>query len=118
LKLSTQREQHIDVFYLRPELTEESMTGCLKTLNFLNSLDSDAAFPEITKVLKILVSISITTSETERCFSTLKIIKSYLRNTISEDRLTALAMISIEYSMIEAISNLNEKVIEKFAADK
>jgi hypothetical protein len=32
------------------------MTGCLKTLNFLNSFDLDAAFPEITKVLKILVT--------------------------------------------------------------
>jgi hypothetical protein len=46
------------------------------------------------------------------------IIKSYLRNTISEDRLTALAMIFIEYSIIEAIPNFNAKVIDKFVADK
>jgi hypothetical protein len=32
----------IDVFYSRPEkLTEESMTGCLKTLNFINSFGLD-----------------------------------------------------------------------------
>jgi hypothetical protein len=106
----------LGVFYSRPELTKE-MTGCLKTLNFINSFGLDITFPEITKVLKILVTIPYTTSEAERCFSTLKIIKSYLRNIISEDRLTALAMICIEYSMIEAIPNFNEKVIEKFVAD-
>jgi hypothetical protein len=88
-----------------------------ENLNFLNSFGLDVTFPEITKVLKILVTIPITTSEAERCFPTLKNIKSYLKNTISEDRLTALAMISIEYSMIEAIPNFNEKVIEKFVAD-
>jgi hypothetical protein len=66
----------------------------------------------------MLVIIPITTSEAERCFLTLKIIKTYLRNTISEDRLTALAMISIEYSIIEAIPNFNAKVIDKFVADK
>ncbi|KAJ3620532.1 hypothetical protein MTP99_004473 [Tenebrio molitor] len=107
----------LEVFYSRPELTKETMTGCLKILNFINSFGLDIAFPEITKVLKILVTIPITTSETERCFSTLNNIKSYLRNTVSEDRLTALAMISIEHSMIEAIPNFSEKVIEKFVAD-
>jgi hypothetical protein len=50
----------LDVFYSRPEkLTEESMTGCLKTLNFIT-------FPEITKVLQILDTIPITMSEAER----------------------------------------------------
>jgi hypothetical protein len=107
----------LHVFYSRPEVTEKSMSGCLKILNFLNSFGLDVTFPEITKVLKILVTIPITTPEAERCFPTLKNIKSYLKNTISEDRLTALAMISIEYSMIEAIPNFNEKVIEKFVAD-
>jgi hypothetical protein len=56
----------LDVFYSRPTLTKESMTGCLKTLNFINSFGLDIAFPEITKVLKILVTIPITTSEAER----------------------------------------------------
>jgi hypothetical protein len=49
----------LDVFYSRPTLTEESMTGCLKTLNFIT-------FPEITKVLQILDTIPITMSEAER----------------------------------------------------
>jgi hypothetical protein len=47
---------------------------------------------EITKVLKILVSIPITASEAKRCFSPLKIIKSYLRNTIGAIRYKAISI--------------------------
>lgn len=108
----------LEVFYSRSEITEENMAGCLKTLNFITSFGLDGTFKEITKALKILLTIPMTTSESERCFSTLKLIKSYLRNTMSEDRLTALAMLSIEQLMIREIPDFNELVIEKFISDK
>lgn len=37
---------------------------------------------------------------------------------MSEDRLTALAMLSIEKKMINSISNFNEKVNDVFSAKK
>jgi len=86
----------LSTFYSRPEFSQDnplSGSGCLKTLNFLISYGLDTtAFKEITKALKILVTLPMTTSETERCFSTLKLIKSFLRNSMGEDRLAALGM--------------------------
>lgn len=120
-------KMQLSIFYSRKEITGQdsensseiqSFSGCLQTLNFLISFGLDAVFGEVVKVLKILVTIPMTTSETERCFSTLKLIKTYLRNTMSEDRLTALAMLSIEKSMVREIPNFNQKVIEKFISDK
>lgn len=60
----------------------------------------------------------MTTSEAERCFSSLKRIKTFLRNSMAEDRLTALSMLSIEKKFVTEIENFNEKVIDKFAAKK
>jgi hypothetical protein len=60
----------------------------------------------------------MTTSECERCFSTLKRIKNFLRNTMDQDRLTALAMLSIEQKLVKNINNFNENVIEIFSSTK
>jgi len=57
----------------------------------------------------------MTSAEAEQSFSTLKRIKTFLRSTMSEDRLSALSMLSIEKLMIKNIPNFNEKVIDMFA---
>ncbi|ERL86554.1 hypothetical protein D910_03961 [Dendroctonus ponderosae] len=67
---------------------------------------------------EILVTAPMTTGETERCFSTLKPIKTFLRNSMTEDRLSALSMISIENTFISEIDKFNEMVIDKFATRK
>lgn len=66
----------------------------------------------------MLVTIPMTTSEAERCFSTLKRVKTFLRSTMAQERLTALAMLSIEKDFVRNISNFNDKVIDKFAQKK
>ncbi|CAH2004091.1 unnamed protein product [Acanthoscelides obtectus] len=60
--------------------------------------------------------LSLIQSEAERNFSTLKRIKTFLRNT--QDRLTALSMLTIEKEFISTMENFNGKVIDKFAAKK
>ena len=70
------------------------------------------------KLLKILCTLPITTVESERCFSTLKRIKTFLRNTMRGDRLCALAMLSMEKVLIRRIPNFNEQVIDQFAKSK
>jgi len=42
----------------------------------------------------------MSTAESERCFYTLKRIKTFLRNTMHQERLPALAMLSIEKNFI------------------
>ena len=57
----------------------------------------------------------MTSCEAERCFSTLKRVKTFLRNTISEDRLNALAMLSIEKNLVRDSIDFNQNVIDMFA---
>ena len=60
----------------------------------------------------------MTSAEPERCFSTLKRIKTFLRSTMTTDRLSALAMISIGKDLISETKNFNDLVIDYFASSK
>ena len=55
----------------------------------------NAAFPVLVRVLRIAMTISVSSAQCERSFSTLKRIKTYLRSSMSEQRLTDLAVLSI-----------------------
>ena len=57
----------------------------------------------------------MTSCEAERCFSTLKRVKTFLRNTISEDRLNDLAMLSIDKNLVRDSIDFNQNVIDMFA---
>lgn len=107
----------LGVFYSKKEIADhQDISDCVKILNLILSHELDTAFKEVTKALQILVTIPTTTAEPERCFSKLKLIKTFLRNSISEDHLNALAMLSIERAMIKTISDFN--AIQKFILDK
>ena len=55
------------------------------------------AFPTVKKLLRILATLPVrtTTCSSERSFSTLRRLKTYLRNTIGSNRLNGLALLNI-----------------------
>ena len=85
----------------------------IETLNYIKKLDS---FPNTYIAYRIMLTIPITITSAERSFSKLKIIKSYLRSTMSQDRLNRLAILSIEK---DTLANLEYKeLINNFASQK
>ena len=105
------------VLYSRQDLvTFKSLSEFLQLLGSLNL--TTTTFCEITKLLNIIITTPMTTAESERCFSTLKRIKTFLRTTMGNDRLSALAMLSIESQLVDQMKNFNEKVIDHFATSK
>jgi len=72
-------------------------------------------FSETVELLKVLNTIPMTSCEAERCFSTLKRIKTFFRNAMAEERLNALAMLSIEKNLIRDSVDFNRNVIDSFA---
>lgn len=94
------------------------MAGALPLFEFINDNNLNETFSECVKLLKVLLTVPMTTSEAGRSFSTLKRIKTFQRNTMAQDRLSALAMLSMERDMIMKIPDFNQRVIDKFAASK
>ncbi|XP_018328999.1 zinc finger MYM-type protein 1 isoform X3 [Agrilus planipennis] len=106
----------LSVIYSRNDCKD--LSGILPLLKFLIQNNLEETLREIKKLLEIIATTPMSTLEAERCFSTLKKIKTFLRNSVSQDRLTALSMLSIEKLFISKINSFNEKVIDKFASMK
>src|SRR6218665_2533868 len=62
------------------------------------------AFHEIYRLLNIASVLPVTSAACERSFSALKLIKTYLRSTMSDIRLSSLALLSIECVRAESIN--------------
>lgn len=83
----------------------------IKVMEFAKKMDM---FPNILVAYRVLLTVPITVASAERSFSKLKLIKSYLRTTMTQDRLNGLAILSIEKNMLKAIDV--EHIVEDFAS--
>ncbi|XP_071390009.1 zinc finger MYM-type protein 1-like [Centroberyx affinis] len=94
----------------------KACSGALTLFQFFMENNLQGTFTETVSLLRILITTPMTTAESERCFSTLKRIKTFL--TMTQDRLNALAMLSMEKKLIRNIPDFNNRVIERFATQK
>jgi len=69
-------------------------------------------FENIRRLLQLFCTLPVTTCTAERAFSSLKLLKTYLRNSMTDERLTGLALMYIHPEMEIDI----DAVIDRFAA--
>ena len=82
------------------DLLEKSI-GPLDILKFLEKRPY-LSFANI--AYRILLTIPITVASAERSFSKLKLLKSYMRSTMTQERLSGLATIALENEILETIN--------------
>lgn len=87
-------------------------TDSLAVLNFIKELNG--CYPNVWIAYRILLTVPVTVASAERSFSKLKLIKNYLRSTMSQSRLNGLAMLSIERDLIESLDY--ESLMDEFAS--
>ena len=73
-------------------------------------------YPNVSIALRHLLTLPVTVASGERSFSTLKRLKTYMRSTMAQDRLSALATISIEHEVQQSLDM--DEVISRFAEAK
>ncbi|XP_076918638.1 uncharacterized protein LOC143579133 [Bidens hawaiensis] len=74
----------------------------IEVLKHLNETQEN--FPNARITCRILLTVPVTVASAERSFSKLKLLKSYLRSTMSQERLNGLAMIAIESEILDSIN--------------
>nr|CAH7713142.1 unnamed protein product [Callosobruchus chinensis] len=85
-------------------------------LKAIVELDLKKMFPNVVVAMKIFLTMPVTVASCERSFSKLKLIKTYLRSTMGQERLSGLAILSIEGDIARLLSY--ENVIKNFAMRK
>ena len=62
-------------------------------------------FPEFSNVVRILAAIPATSCSAERSFSALRRLKTYLRSTMGQQRVSNIALINIERAYADSVVN-------------
>ena len=91
------------------KLMPKENVGPLEVLKFIKRHD---CFPNASIAYRVLLTIPVTVASAERSFSKLKLLKSYMRTTMTQERLNDLATIALEGDMLEKINY--EDMIEDF----
>jgi len=90
-------------------------------LKQMHSLDLCDALPLVSKALMASQTIALTSVTCERTFSVLRRIKTYLRSTMTQERMKQLVFLSIETSLLKHLSgecSFVDTIIDKFASMK
>ena len=95
------------------EVLQINENSPINVLNYIKRLES---FPNACIAFRILLTILITVASTKRSFSKLKLIKSYLRSTMSQEILNGLVILSIEKEILVELECKN--LISNFASQK
>jgi hypothetical protein len=79
---------------IQPLIQSKKITDVIGFLNELIPLSS--AFPQTINMIRGAITMPVSQVTCERSFSKLKIIKNYLRNTMTDQRLSNLTLLAIE----------------------
>jgi len=85
-------------------------------LYFIIMNDMACIFPDVLAACIIFLTIPVTVASAERSFSKLKLLKNYLRNSTSQERLSNIAILNIERSRTTELDI--DKIINNFANSK
>ncbi|KAL4121279.1 hypothetical protein QTP88_013824 [Uroleucon formosanum] len=92
-----------------------------KLLDLIIKNNLQEIYSQFTKLCQLVLTIPATTASSERSMSTLKRIKSFLRNTMTNKRLTNLSSLAIEKNLLGVMAKdptFVESIIDDFAKKK
>ena len=92
-----------------------SKTG-FGALTYIVRSESIDSYPNLFMSLQIMLTLPITIGTAERSFSKLKLIKTYLRSTMTQNRLSNLTILSIEHEESQKLDI--DSLIDEFAVIK
>jgi hypothetical protein len=84
-----------DIPYTDPTCT----ASALSVLKYMYHNRLHEIYPNLNILLRMFLTVPVTVASGERSFSKLKIIKNYLRSSMAQDRLSGLALISVEHEI-------------------
>ena len=102
--LSNQLQNFIIDVRSHPELNDEKKVRSVAELSeALVRLHMHVTYALVYRLLKLVLTLPVSTASAERSFSAMKIVKESLRNRMSDSWLNDLLLIAIEKEMVESV---------------
>ncbi|KAG0729014.1 COP9 signalosome complex subunit 3 [Chionoecetes opilio] len=98
-----------------PSLPSGAITA-LQLLSYIHNKQLKELYPNLWITLRIVCTLPVTVASAERSFSKLKLIKTYLRSSMGQNRLSGLSIISINQEIGKQLTY--DEVINDFASNK
>ncbi|XP_024984022.1 uncharacterized protein LOC112519935 [Cynara cardunculus var. scolymus] len=107
-------EKQLNMYYLivRQDERFANLSGIAELARLLAESKKHKTYPLVSRLLKLALVLPVATATVERCFSAMKIVKSDLRNKISDEFLNAAMICTIEKEALLTVSN--DDVITQF----
>ncbi|XP_049851588.1 52 kDa repressor of the inhibitor of the protein kinase-like [Schistocerca gregaria] len=118
--VSEDSKASFEIFCLHPKTwitiwkRDKVTEGDIAELSLTHLLDKAKFLPAVASALKIALSLLATTCSAERSFSTLRSIKTWLRTTMEDNRISCLCMVSVH---CDKIKSEEESFIEKVVVE-
>jgi hypothetical protein len=77
--------------------------GILSAMQIFEHVRDLDCYPNVSIAYRILFTIPVTVASAERSFSKLKLLRNYLRSTMTQERLNGLAILCIEKNLLDEI---------------
>lgn len=98
--------------YMLANHRTQAQLGFQDVYNIIKRERLEIAFPNVETIFKLFLSLMITNCSGERSFSKLKLLKTPTRSTMKEDRLSDLAILSIECEVMRQLPR--EEIVDNF----
>jgi len=93
-----------------------SIKDANQMIQYIIKNELEDIYPNVYIAIRIMLTVPVSTASAERSFSKLKLIKNYLRNSMKQERLSGLAMLSIEADLAAKIDY--KSIVEDFSKAK
>lgn len=100
----------------RDQIPKHKSVADLAKMLIVNHPAVTSTFSEVCTAFLLFLTLPVTVATAERSFSKLKLIKNYLRSTMGQDRLSGLAMLSIENDRAKKLDI--GRIVDDFAERK
>ena len=112
VRMALKHELIIHIDNVKEDKRFEHLNGIGDLVKVMVQTKKNLSYPLVYRLLKLALVLPVATATVERCFSTMKLVKSDLRNRIGDGFLSDCLISAIEK---EALANVtNEDVINRF----
>ena len=105
-----------ELLHFKTFVKDEKKRSPATMLQLLHTHGLQSTFPNVFVGLRLFLTLPVTNAEGERSFSRLKRVKNELRTTMTQKRLTALSLLTIESELVKELDF--EDVVNTFACAK